>query len=128
MIMRTAEEIYDKEMWLWGDYQPMLNEFGHIVIQVDEQGWQGDSFLVYEKDGKYGYLSFGWGSCSGCDRLQACYTIDEVQKLMNELYADIKWFASLGELKGFFEAKDWPLCYEWNIHEFHKFLAKVAEL
>lgn len=126
--MKTAKEIYGDEPRYWYDYQPMLDEFGNIVLQCDEDDYRGDSFIIYEKDGKYGYLTFGWGSCSGCDALQACDTIDEVQELMDGLYSDIIWFESLEALKGFFETKDWSLCYEWHIYEFKEFLKCVAEL
>lgn len=97
--MRKAKEIYENDRFSWYDYQPMLNEFGEILIQVDEEAYQGDSFLLYKNDNKYGFLTFGWGSCSGCDALQACTDIDEVQELMDSLYNAIKWFDSLQELK-----------------------------
>ena len=127
--MKKASEIYCiKDAFGWYDYQPMLDEFGKTLIQIDENGYQGDSFLIYEKEGKYGYLTFGWGSCSGCDRLQACRTIDEVQELMDDLYDDIKWFESLAKLKEYFENKDWALEYQWHIREFRMFLSRVKEL
>lgn len=97
--MKKAKEIYENDRFSWYDYQPMLDEFGEILIQVDEEAYQGDSFLIYKNDNKYGFLTFGWGSCSGCDALQACDTIDEVQELMDNLYNAIKWFDSLQELK-----------------------------
>lgn len=127
--MKKANEIYkEDEGWFWCDYQPMLNEFGKILLQEDESGYQGDSFLVYEKDGKFGYLTFGWGSCSGCDALQACQSITEIQELMDSLYNSIKWFDTLTELKDYFADKDWSLCYEWHISEFRDFVQKVKEL
>lgn len=125
--MKKADEIYDSS-WSWWDYQPMLNEFGNILLQKDEQDYQGDSFLIYEKDDKYGYLTFGWGSCSGCDALQACNTIDEVQELMDKLYSDIKWFNSLDALKEYFEEIDWTLKYQYSIPEFKEFLTEIKTL
>lgn len=125
--MKKADEIYDSS-WSWCYYQPMLNEFGNILLQKDEQDYQGDSFLIYEKDGKYGYLTFGWGSCSGCDALQACNTIDEVQELMDKLYSDIKWFDSLDALKEYFEEIDWTLKYQYSIPEFKEFLTEIKTL
>lgn len=125
--MKKADEIYDNS-WGWWDYQPMLNEFGNILLQKDEQDYQGDSFLIYEKDDKYGYLTFGWGSCSGCDALQGCNSIDEVQELMDKLYSDIKWFYSLDALKEYFKETDWALQYQHNIPEFKEFLIEVENL
>lgn len=125
--MKKADEIYDNS-WGWWDYQPMLNEFGDILLQKDEQNYQGDSFLIYEKDGKYGYLTFGWGSCSGCDALQGCNSISEVQELMDRLYSSIEWFDSLDALKEYFKETDWTLQYQYSIREFKEFLIEVENL
>lgn len=125
--MKKADEIYDNS-WGWWDYQPMLNEFGNILLQKDEQDYQGDSFLIYEKDDKYGYLTFGWGSCSGCDALQGCNSISEVQELMDRLYSSIEWFDSLDALKEYFEETDWTLQYQYSIPEFKEFLIEVENL
>jgi hypothetical protein len=125
--MKKADEIYDNS-WGWWDYQPMLNEFGNIILQKDEQNYQGDSFLIYEKDDKYGYLTFGWGSCSGCDALQGCNSISEVQELMDRLYSSIEWFDSLDALKEYFEETDWTLQYQYSIPEFKEFLIEVKNL
>ena len=125
--MKKADEIYDNS-WGWWDYQPMLNEFGNILLQKDERDYQGDSFLIYEKDDKYGYLTFGWGSCSGCDALQGCNSISEVQELVDRLYSSIEWFDSLDALKEYFEETDWTLQYQYSIPEFKEFLIEVENL
>lgn len=103
--MKTARELYEDEGY-WYDYQPMLDEFGEILVQVDDNDYQGDSFLIYRNNSQYGLLIFGWGSCSGCDALQACDNINEVQKLMNSLYDSITWFDSLQELKDYISNDD----------------------
>ena len=126
--MKRAEDVYAKGDGCWYDYQPMLNEFGDIVIQEDQDDYQGDSFLIYKVDDRYGYLNFGWGSCSGCDALQACNNINEVQKLMDELYDSIQWFDSLAELKIYFADTDWWLKHEYYLDEFKTFLERVKEL
>lgn len=124
--MKRAEEIYKEDYWY--EYQPMLNEFGEIILQVDEDGYQGDSFLIYKDGNRYGYLTFGWGSCSGCDALLACANFDEVQELMDELYHSIEWFNTLEELKTCFAIKEWSLRHEYYIDEFKTFLERVKEL
>lgn len=124
--MKTAKEIYESDRYSWYDYQPMLDEFGEILIQVDGEGYSGDSFLIYKNDNKYGFLTFGWGSCSGCDALQACTTIDEVQELMDRLYNYITWFDSLQELKDYI-SDDASEELKWYYHTgiFKKFREKV---
>ena len=43
-----------------------------IIIQENDNDYQGDSILI-GKDGygQYYYCEWGWGSCSGCDMMQA---------------------------------------------------------
>lgn len=55
-------------------YQPIMDSFGNIILQVDDNDYQGDSRLLYREDDRIGFLQFGWGSCSGCDSLQACHS------------------------------------------------------
>lgn len=122
--MIKAEEIYESVNWIY-DYQPILNAIGNVLIQVDDDDYQGDSRLLYEKEGKFGYLIFGWGSCSGCDALQACESMNDVQDLIDGLVNDVKWFDSLGELKEYFKEKDWELEYSWHSSETKEFIEKV---
>lgn len=124
--MKSAEELYGNESW-YTSYTPMLEEFGEIIIRVDVNDYQGDSYLIYKDGNRYGYLCFGWGSCSGCDALQGCSSITEVQLLMNELYNSIKWFDSKVLLKEYFNTKDWSLEWCWYYSEFRDFLEKVKE-
>lgn len=126
--MKTAKELY-KDKGYWYDYQPMLEEFGEILVQVDEDSYQGDSYLLYKRDNQYGFLIFGWGSCSGCDALQSCDNIDEVQELMNQLYSDIKWFDSLEKVKKYL-SKDaiQELKYYYNTKEFKQFKKLCQEV
>jgi len=73
-----ARYFYNKDDHGWYDYTPLISYFGHIILRVDDTDYQGDSRVLYEEGERYGYLNFGWGSCSGCDSLQACDTASEV--------------------------------------------------
>lgn len=127
--MKTAKELYpNANTYSWfsvGDYQPMINEIGNVLIQVDDCEYQGDTRVLYEKDGKYGYLIFGWGSCSGCDALLDCGNYGEVQKLFNGLKKDVKWFDTLMELQEHFKSRDWEGDYCWHCNETKEFIDKV---
>jgi hypothetical protein len=125
--MKTAKELYgDSDDWY--DYQPMLEEFGQIILQVDDKDYQGDSRVIYQDEEKFGYLIFGWGSCAGCDALQACDNIEDVQELMDELFNKIHWFESLTALQEYFRNKDWELEYCWHCEETQKFIEQVANI
>lgn len=104
-------ELYDGFRTGWGDlhrpnrtsqydYDPLLLSYGYdIIIKVDDGSYQGDSFILYRHGSLYGVLVFGWGSCSGCDALQACETCDEVEQLRVQLHDKIKWAAPAELLK-----------------------------
>ena len=77
------------------DYSPIINSFGQIVVQVDEDDYSGDTFVLLSKDSSFGFLSFGWGSCCGCDALQGCESYEDLGKLIANLECGIKWFDSL---------------------------------
>lgn len=117
--MRHMKDVYEKgqytDTWAGGesfsapsDYQPMLNELGTIAVQEEiGEYYEGDYYLLYEKEGAYGYLCVGWGSCSGCDALQGCDSIEEMNDLALELQAKIQWFDSAAEALEWFVKHDW---------------------
>ena len=101
--MKTAKELYINDpnivfddICLMGvyDYQPMIDEFGKIILQESDDDYQGSTWALYQDNDRIGFLRFGWGSCSGCDALQACESFDEIQTLMDELWQSIMWFDS----------------------------------
>ena len=132
--MKTAKELYIDEDYteddtyhhFSGDYQPMLNEFGEILLQVDDNSYQGDTRVLYRDGTRYGWLNFGWGSCSGCDALQACYTIEEIQSLMDSLYSEITWFDSPTGALEFFKTHDWEGDYSHGYQEQARFITEAT--
>ena len=130
--MKEAKEIYKEDLddgWFCvSNYSPMLKEFGNILVQVDDEDYQGDSRVLYEKDGKIGYLNFGWGSCSGCDALQACENINEVQNLMSGLNNEIKWFDCKADALKYFNEHDWEGDYSWHEEEQKQFIEKCKKV
>lgn len=122
-----VKQLYENERWGWCDYQPMLDAFGKIAIQVDDDDYQGDSRLLYDENGKIGVLIFGWGSCSGCDALQACGSLGEVQELCDSLQEDIKWFDDKAQALEYFANHDWQGDYSWHQMETKKFINKCIE-
>lgn len=114
-------EAIEEFLCLW-DYQPILDLFGNIVFQFNDSDYQGDSFLLYRKDEKYGILIFGWGSCSGCDALQACTSFEDVDDLINELKDSIAWFSNKEMLCEYVKNKDWEAEYYYRSYAGKDFL------
>ena len=67
------------------DYENIVSCFGEIRIELHDDDYQGDERYLLEKNGKYGYIIIGFGSCSGCDWLQGCSTKKEKIDLILEI-------------------------------------------
>lgn len=93
-----------KPEWVKGEYgvtyEDIVKSWGHEVLDISETGsYQGDyEVLLRDANGRYGITVFGYGSCSGCDELQATEPWNDegdwngVVELRDKLAADITWF------------------------------------
>ncbi|MBY0548769.1 MAG: hypothetical protein K2W95_15975 [Candidatus Obscuribacterales bacterium] len=113
-------------------YEPMVTAFGQrTLVSHDVNDYQGDSYRLIadgdEPDHKYGLLEFGWGSCSGCDALQHCASIEELQSLMDHLQDSVKWFADKESLRRYMTEHDWEGDWHWHQEDAHRFREKVME-
>lgn len=94
-------------------YEDLINSFGHeVLLQKDSGDYQGDSWFLLKNGDQYGLLTFGWGSCSGCDALQACDSYKEVVELQSELWNSIQWFDNKEATLFYLRTKDFSL--EWS--------------
>lgn len=97
-MFEKVEALYPKAMrtgddYFWGasDYEPLLQSIGRILVRWDDSDYQGSTVAVMERSGQYGVLIFGWGSCSGCDALQACESYKDIADLRRSLFDSIQW-------------------------------------
>ena len=110
------------------DYDPIIESFGEVLVRVDDKDYQGDSRVLYHRDGRYGLFVFGWGSCSGCDSLRACKTFADVAQLIDELENNIKWFDTLSELKTYVADDELQShSYHYHCEEWQAFRKAVVE-
>lgn len=95
-------------------YDNLINSFGvEVLLDVSDDDYQGSTRLVLGDGDRRGLLTFGWGSCSGCDALQAAYgSAPELNELRDELWTSVQWFESGRELAGYIASKDWDL--DWG--------------
>jgi hypothetical protein len=109
------------------DYNPIVQSFGTVVVKVDEDNYQGDSFVYYVDNDRHGVLIFGWGSCCGCDALQACSSIKDVDDLIESLEKDIKWFTAT-ELYNWLNDDEYQETqYHYHNEPWHTFKKQVVE-
>lgn len=108
------------------NYQPIIDSFGESVVQVDDKDYQGDTRVLLKKDGRFGFLNFGWGSCSGCDGLQACGSYRELEELIVGLEASIQWFDSLKAAQDYILHDDRKVSYYAHEREWQDFIRQIA--
>lgn len=98
-----------KPEWIkdYPTYHALVASFGFTIIAEESFGsYQGDLVFVLEDRDKRGWLVVGYGSCSGCDQLEAVspWGDDEdsdwtdVISLRDELASEVRWFDSHEEL------------------------------
>ena len=110
------------------DYEPIVNGFGKVILQAETDGEQGDTWVLYQDGERFGYLEFGWGSCSGCDALQGCSNYDEVDVLISELKASFKWFEDAQSALTWFNEHDWEGSWLWNDENGEKFVLDARKM
>lgn len=121
----------DECSWLTNapGYDEIVAAFGHeVLLTVEYHDYQGDTRYLLKSGDRYGHLNVGWGSCSGCDALQACDSVTDLQALANSIEGDIKWFESAGEALKWFESHDWEGDYSWSLSEQKQYVEKAMAL
>ena len=129
--------------WLDNDYpsyETIVNSWEHEVLAFETTGsYQGDhEVLLLDSKGRYGFLMLGYGSCSGCDLLEAITphpyleTQDwtEVDTFRNDLKGEIRWFDTTEDALTFLRSKiqgDVNSWYSWD-REINEVLEKFIEL
>ena len=109
-----------------GSYNSILESFGYeILLQVDDDDYQGDSRVLFQDGERVGLLVFGWGSCSGCDALEACATYEDLQELWDSMYNNIHWEASKETMLAYISNKDWELDWSWSADETKQFVEQA---
>jgi hypothetical protein len=126
--MKPIADVYEAGTRYFSGYQPLLDSFEYeILYQVDDEDYQGDSRIIFKDGDRYGVLIFGWGSCSGCDAMEACDSIEDVEKLRTELHDTIRWGA-LEETIQYFKAHDWNGDFSYHAKETKIFIEKGLKL
>jgi hypothetical protein len=102
----VLENKFAEDRWASYDYDELVSTFATIAESKMFGSYQGDIlyFLTNDK-GEIGWLVVGYGSCTGCDALEAATSsyagggYEEVCALRDELERDVQWFSSIDALR-----------------------------
>ncbi len=122
-LVNTREE---NDYWYFsGSYGELIDSFEiETLIEVHDHDYQGDSRYLFKSGEEYGILIFGWGSCSGCDSLEACSTFEEVVRLRDVLWDSTEWH-TFDDMKTYVETRDWEGQYFYHDKESKEFINAV---
>ena len=97
------------------NYEDLIESFEvKVILSRHDRDYQGDSYYLLQNCDEYGILIFGWGSCSGCDALEACLGDSEsLTALRDDLWQSIMWL-SREAMESYVSIKDFKL--EWYGH------------
>lgn len=95
-------------------YSCLVESFAYIEAEEDTGNYQGDLlFLLRHQDGRPGFLVFGYGSCSACDSLAACNTVEDYLALRDEMASLTRWFHTDAERLAFLKQNDADHVPQW---------------
>lgn len=117
------------------DYRTLMDTFGcDILVWIDDGDYQGDTHALLRQGDEYGILTFGWGSCSGCDTLAAIaewgtpreHVLRELTEFRDRMYDSITW-RPRRDMEEYIAGKDFTLEFYWHTQDGQKFIQDVQE-
>ena len=89
-------------------YSDINKTFGTVLVEIDQDDYQGSSIVaIHNEELGFGFVIYGWGSCSGCDALQDCHNAGDLRDLQMEIFNDFSWFPTLQDMQEHVRLKDW---------------------
>lgn len=97
-------------------YDEIVATQGEIIKDWVFGSYQGDYIYLLKKDNEYALVVIGYGSCSGCDALEACGNDEEFEELKQDIIKSIVWVTQediLNDLndeelnRWYFHEKEW---------------------
>jgi hypothetical protein len=96
-------------------YDQLIETFGYsLLLDVTDSDYQGDTRTLFADGERRGLLVFGWGSCSGCDSLQAVCNYKDLAELHGELFDKIEWEPNAAAMAAKLTGKDWEASFLRN--------------
>jgi hypothetical protein len=89
-------------------YEEIVWDFGAEVTDTETLGsYQGDLLFLLRDGEQFGFLVVGYGSCSGCDSLEAAgENVEKVQALADGLFNGIHWEPTAAAMVEYLRRRD----------------------
>lgn len=108
-------------------YDGIAERLGDVVLSGTFGDYTGDYLYLLRDGDRYGFLVQGYGSCSYCDALQSCESLDDVQALIHRMYDAVVWKESADEfLKWVTRDRDWQDQWVWREEGTKRFVGRMV--
>ena len=133
--MIPIEELFKKNEGDWSGFDPypeyksLLESTGVVVVAEEMVGdYQGDYLYLVRGDKGWGFVVQGYGSCSGCDALEAATSLKDLDNIRQEMSRSTHWEKTKADMLGYFEqGKAAPQNWYWSDQGGKKAMAKIME-
>ena len=110
-------------------YVELVQTFASVLLAVDGNDVTGDTQMLLDDGQRFGFLYFGWGSCSWCDAMYAAHgCIPELMRLRVDLAAKTVWCDSARDLAYYLATKDWALDFDADGAATEAFVVRTLEI
>lgn len=106
----------------WSEYAEEIFGDWDVIWDNSQADYQGSVEFLAHKDGKFGYLSYSYGSCSGCDSWEDM----EAEKVREEFQRMAEFFEDVHALKKFADQVNYDKGFKEAIAHWI-FLAQLEE-
>lgn len=110
-------------------YERAYSGLVDIIFDQHVGSYQGDwwAIVTAEKDWDthVGFISYGYGSCSGCDEWEGAGGVDEKYEILGRMLNATRWFPNPDELIAYLNGVDPDTQWYAYEEEWPEFVAKV---
>ena len=94
----------------WVGYLDLVEAAGLMVLESESVGsYQGEEYVLVRdlESTKFGVLNYGYGSCSGCDLLEAAKSVKDLEDIRDGFRNAVELFDSPKDLLARIEDPKW---------------------
>lgn len=134
-VMKPINEVVTGDVKKWHyehDYFDLVLSITDKVkwsVSTNRNCYQGDMFFLgFDDNNSIYFLNDGYGSCSGCDELYGCNSLDDFDELRNKLKKRIRKFNNAKEFESWFNEYADLECYSYSdVTEFSEKIKSYSE-
>ena len=98
-------------------YEQLVASLGlETLLREADDGYSGSTYMIVREPDtdRVGFLTFSWGSCSGCDDVEGANTYEDAENIRAGLRDEINWAESRAALRAWIDTAAWDDAHRWG--------------